>query len=528
LCESNPVSASDPAIEDSGASAEAARARALLEVGRPRQAVPLLSAAVGRYPSHAELWCLLAWALIDSQEPTRALEAARQAVQLSPDQEWPHRLMSIALAETGDLPGAVTAARQAVRVEPHNWQAHNHLAGLLINRPGGRDDAFAAATEAVRLAPPDEPEPKLTLGELALLDMDLARAEQIYRRVLAEHPDHPIALHKLAIIQDKRGQTATSLQTLRSAIAAAPARQHSRRQMDVALSKQLLISAFVVLILLGLLLGLDAFLLGQWRWRGAVSLGAVLSIGAELVTAFRNDLAPIADYLSVRLRRGLMPVLTLLATGASLLTIGIGSFVVLLRPATDASYLTYALLLALLAYALGCFGLGRASAMASRAEATDAGQQEPGGDDDRVGTRGVLWIMAAYVNMTHLIALAVLAPLANHSRTGLYQMGVVLMFLIALLVDGYLAGYFIGWLGPYLRRFRRLPVPVTVTGFLSFLTGIGGLVWALRSLVAPISAGPLWGALALTAVLTAASGTPALVFLIRRQTQIRRAIQQDD
>ncbi len=71
-------------------------------------------------------------------------------------------------------------------------------------------------------ANPQTAEERLTSATAALNDGDDARAEQLAKSVLADDPEHDLALYLLAAVDARRGHSESALAKLRQAIAISP------------------------------------------------------------------------------------------------------------------------------------------------------------------------------------------------------------------------------------------------------------------------------------------------------------------
>ncbi|MEV6981217.1 hypothetical protein AB0M95_08145 [Sphaerisporangium sp. NPDC051017] len=131
-------------------------------------------------------------------QPEGALEAAGEAVERDPDGEWGHRLMSLALERLGRDSEAVVAAQDAVRLAPGSWAARLRLGSALRRLPGRWRDAWAQAQKAVRFAP-EQPDPHVLIGDLALVRGDHEQAAAAYRAALRRDDDHPGARINLGL-----------------------------------------------------------------------------------------------------------------------------------------------------------------------------------------------------------------------------------------------------------------------------------------------------------------------------------------
>lgn len=146
----------------------------------------------------ARAWCAVAVARLSCDQPEAALDAARQAIGRDPQDEWGHRLVGAALERLGRDTEAVAAAREAVRLAPGSWAARLRLASALRRIPGRWREAWAEARRAVRFAP-DEPDPHVLCGDLALLRGDHDGAARAYGAALRRRRDHPAAWVNLGL-----------------------------------------------------------------------------------------------------------------------------------------------------------------------------------------------------------------------------------------------------------------------------------------------------------------------------------------
>ncbi|GAA4567617.1 tetratricopeptide repeat protein [Planotetraspora kaengkrachanensis] len=143
-------------------------------------------------------WCSVAVARLARDQHEAALDAARQAVDRDPYGEWGHRLASLALERLGRDAEAVEAAREAVRLAPGSWAARLRLGGALRRVPGHWREAWAQARTAVRFAP-EEPDPHVLIGDLALLRGEHDRAARAYEAALGRSRDHRVARINLGL-----------------------------------------------------------------------------------------------------------------------------------------------------------------------------------------------------------------------------------------------------------------------------------------------------------------------------------------
>lgn len=139
--------------------------------------------------------CAKAAALLEQDRPREALEAVGQANGMA---DWGYRLLSLAFERLGRDAEAVAAAEEAVRTAPGSWAARLRLGSALRRVPGRRWEAAAQADRAVGYAP-EEPDPHVLAGDLALLRGEHREAETSYRAALRLADDHPLARVNLGL-----------------------------------------------------------------------------------------------------------------------------------------------------------------------------------------------------------------------------------------------------------------------------------------------------------------------------------------
>ncbi|MGI5155690.1 hypothetical protein [Microbispora sp. CA-102843] len=236
-------------------------------------------------------WCAVAVARLSRDQPEAALEAARQAIGRDPQDEWGHRLAGAALERLGRDTEAVAASREAVRLAPGSWAARLRLASALRRIPGRWREAWAEARHAVRFAP-DEPDPHVLCGDLALLRGDHGGAARAYGEALRRRRDHPAAWVNLGLTllrwQRPRGHHDPAWEAdPRDTGRARRALETWSRQVRVILAVATAgICVAVVLPGLGLLPGAHRLpgMHGEARIAGALALAAVLAICVRQAT----------------------------------------------------------------------------------------------------------------------------------------------------------------------------------------------------------------------------------------------------
>jgi tetratricopeptide (TPR) repeat protein len=190
------------------------RALALLELGRPAEALDHLRGAVAEEPEMPEAHSLIALARLQLGDPQGALEAAGTAVASGPEEEWGHRLRAIALIELGRRREAREAALEAARLAPSEATSYIVLAGAL-QADGDEAGAEQAARHAIELDP-ENADAHSTLGEVLLEHDRPAEAVRAYEASLALDPENADALNNLAVARLRaadRAGTETQFET---------------------------------------------------------------------------------------------------------------------------------------------------------------------------------------------------------------------------------------------------------------------------------------------------------------------------
>ncbi|WP_431857295.1 tetratricopeptide repeat protein [Azospirillum sp.] len=243
-----------PAPDCTDPAAWTAHAEALLELGRPEEAVAAAARARDLRPT-ADAWAALALACLAANRTDDAAEAAAGALAidgghapslrvlalaslrrqriaeaetfalaaLRADGTYPEGLAALALVRMvqGDLGQADALLARATAAKPTMAEAFANRAAVLA-RLGRDDDAAAAAARALELKPVLAP-PRHLLATLHRRAGRLPDAANCFAQVLATDPDHPDAAVNLADTLRLLGQTARSAAVCRAALVRRPA-----------------------------------------------------------------------------------------------------------------------------------------------------------------------------------------------------------------------------------------------------------------------------------------------------------------
>ncbi|WP_412028167.1 tetratricopeptide repeat protein [Deinococcus yunweiensis] len=213
---------------------ESSRVRVALDLGRPAEALRLLSPLLASDPDNAALWTLLSEAHHDAEAYPQALQAAVRAVQADPHRDQAHYFLALGLWNThvlGRTPRwgsarrharqAQDALRAAISLAPFHPGYMVTLAQLVL-QTGGMAEARTLLTRALELHP-HHTHALVTLAELALKRRDAPEAERLARQVLALEPDSVPGMGALAWAQLRQKNPHTALNTALNAVRLAPA-----------------------------------------------------------------------------------------------------------------------------------------------------------------------------------------------------------------------------------------------------------------------------------------------------------------
>ena len=206
----------------------------LIEVGRPKDAIPLLHQTIAADPDDSQAHCLLGLAHIDAGDPRAALSAVARADQ---SDEWPHRLRSIALLDLRKKRAALAAAREAVRLAPELPEA---LVTLIDAERSNRRLADAEVHAAVlRRVAPERSMTHVALGLVAIGRRRFPESEQHFRRALELDPRSWVAMNNLGLALRKQGRTEAAIAHFHEAARLAPTSKLVQRNLSSTVTKHL-------------------------------------------------------------------------------------------------------------------------------------------------------------------------------------------------------------------------------------------------------------------------------------------------
>jgi tetratricopeptide (TPR) repeat protein len=280
------------------ASLAVARADHLIDLRRWDAAIETLRRVPVDSAAGPDVLAGLARALAGRRDHVAALHAIEMAIEMRPDDEWLFRILARSMRALGRFDEALAAASEAVRLAPAGCAPHLSRAEALL--PLGRPDDAQTEVERGLAA---EPTSEWALDLLCRIDWtrgNWSQAEARLRMAVGRNPDDPQPLLMLAAVLAQQGHTDES-QSLRRRAAridpsGAAARIVTRDMAENA--ARLLANADLGADAVGSLGSLSdelfrrgCLLLGAWVW-GRYARGA---IDAHGVPASRHALLAAAD-----------------------------------------------------------------------------------------------------------------------------------------------------------------------------------------------------------------------------------------
>jgi tetratricopeptide (TPR) repeat protein len=214
----------------------AARASALLELGRASEAERLLRAALQAEPEDSGLLVLLAQALLGQDKDAEAADVAARAVAMVPDDVMALSCLGAAAAAQKRYGDALKAVRRAVDLAPEFADLHRQHAEILLAK-GERAQALAEARRARHLAPDSAPIAAV-YGEVLLVNGDTDQAHAEIDRALRLDPENARAHRAAGLFQLRRGGRHESIQRYREALRLEPTNVAARHGLAAALKSR--------------------------------------------------------------------------------------------------------------------------------------------------------------------------------------------------------------------------------------------------------------------------------------------------
>lgn len=203
---------------------------------RLRDALVLARATVAARPEDPQAWMILGDRLRQSGSANEAVDAYRRAVAVNSSDPEAFMRLGHALMAVGSLDDAIAAYRRVLTFQPDRAAAWANI-GLACDRLGRREEALAALERAVA-ENPKLAEAHVAIGNIRMGAGDTAKALESYERARVLRPDDMLVLCNLSTALLRQERIGEAEQVARHAIAVAPNRVESHRQLASVLALQ--------------------------------------------------------------------------------------------------------------------------------------------------------------------------------------------------------------------------------------------------------------------------------------------------
>ena len=159
-------------------------------------------------PRHAEAHNNLGIALLEQGRPDEAIECFRQALRSNPHHADAHNNLGFLLKRQGLPAEALECFRRALRSDPHHAEAHNNL-GIGLKEQGQPAEAIECFRRALN-SNPRHVEAHNCLGATLVYLGRFAEAREHYEQALAINPVHATTLWNRALWRLQQGDFASA------------------------------------------------------------------------------------------------------------------------------------------------------------------------------------------------------------------------------------------------------------------------------------------------------------------------------
>ncbi len=184
----------------------------------------------------AEVENALAFALLQDGRPGDAVPHYREAIRLQPTNPRAIGGLGKALLELGNTTDAMRCFEVAVGLNPYNAEAHNNL-GVTLMDTGNLEYASREFQEALRLEPDSAPA-YFNLGAIALRRGQIDEAIRCFRQSIDLNPTRARSHHGLAVALDRKGDAEGVVRHLKAAIQLDPIFPDAHAHLGVVLMRQ--------------------------------------------------------------------------------------------------------------------------------------------------------------------------------------------------------------------------------------------------------------------------------------------------
>lgn len=190
------------------------------QMGRPREAVDLIRAALRVQPSNPLMHTNLGNALAEIGGDAEAVQSYDRALALKPDLATTHHARGVVLLRLGQTPQALSSLRRALELAPDDARTHNDL-GVALERLGRNQQALEHFERAVAFNP-GHAEAHHNRGVLEMSLDRHAQALQSFERALALQPRQAAILANRGNALRALGRSTEALDSYDRSLAIAP------------------------------------------------------------------------------------------------------------------------------------------------------------------------------------------------------------------------------------------------------------------------------------------------------------------
>jgi Flp pilus assembly protein TadD len=198
--------------------------------------VTLFTHCLAKNPGSAEVENALAFALLQEGRPGDAVPHFREAIRLQPTSPRAIGGLGKSLMELGNIPEAMRAFETAVGMNPYNAEAHNNL-GVTLMDSGNLEYASREFQEALRLEPDSAPA-YYNLGVIAFRRGNISEAAANFQRAVELNPVKAEPHNNLGVALLQLGDADGAMQQFETAVRLAPTLAEARSHLGVSLLRK--------------------------------------------------------------------------------------------------------------------------------------------------------------------------------------------------------------------------------------------------------------------------------------------------
>lgn len=196
-------------------------ANALLEKDDPDASIAYFEDAIKRAPDMPGPLSHLGKALIDAKKYKEAVGVLFKSLELQINFAPAHTNLGIAFQEMDMLNDALECHKTSLLLDPTDIYAHNKIADTYIKRKE-YDKANEHYARVIELAPKDPNSYARLASSYVSYQNRYEEAMELLHKALAIDPKHPLTLNNLGAVMYDHGETKSSLQYFKDALALRP------------------------------------------------------------------------------------------------------------------------------------------------------------------------------------------------------------------------------------------------------------------------------------------------------------------